>query len=80
MPNGNDLYYPTPIAGGDNAVISNNQVVNTYPGVTIRTKFIESFMSALIVAYGNSPRSSDLLIDTATKYADDLIKSLKHYQ
>ena len=74
-------YFPIPIAGGDNSVIPSN-ILNEISGheiadlgISIRAKFAESFLSAIIIA-SKDKKPVDVNVADAISYADELIKQL----
>ena len=76
-------YFPTPIAGGDNCVISSNTLNGiqgheiTDQGISIRAKFAESAMQALIIANGRNEVSAEYIVKQSIICADELIKQLE---
>ena len=74
-------YFPTPIAGTSTTIMSSetlNKEVNQQvadQGISIRAKFAESFLSAIIIA-SKDKKPVDVNVADAISYADELIKQL----
>jgi hypothetical protein len=71
----NDPINPTPIAGGDNYVVSANIITTTVPGLTKREYFAAIAMQGLI-SNSLSGRGPNGCAEDSVKFADALIKEL----
>ena len=77
---GSEPYYPTPIAGGDNSVVSAPTVSYTYDGITIRQEFAKAAMQGFCAdqekMYLDPKNTAELIAFYSVLCADALIEKL----
>ena len=79
----NDPINPTPIAGGDNGIVSAEIISTTFPGLTKREYFAAMAMQGLL-SFPRDPSNVDknnvggVFAKSAVKFADALIKELNN--